>query len=100
MIAGDLPDSLDSTLKRRIYLSAALRSGEETGLLDLAREGEGQDRLDAIAALGRLATEEATEALQELAFDKDGTKEDIRKAAYRSLRRAKRIAEKKEGASQ
>jgi len=98
--AGDLPDeALATSQGRKIYLSRALREGDADGLLDLAREGEGQDRLDAIAALGRLASEEATEILQELAFDKDGTKEDIRKAAYRSLRRAQRISEKKEASS-
>ena len=52
--------------------------------------------LDALAALGRLATDDAIEFLEEIAFDKDGTKEDIRKAAYRSLRRAKRIVAAKE----
>ena len=39
---------------------------------------------------------QSIEALEEMAFDKEGTKEDVRKAAYRALRRAKRIADKKE----
>jgi ParB family chromosome partitioning protein len=100
VIASKGECSFETTAARKIHLVHAIRDGVTDGLLDMAREGEGQDRLDAIAALGRIATDEATEVLEELAFDKAGTKEDVRKAAYRSLRRAKRIIEKKEAASQ
>jgi ParB family chromosome partitioning protein len=88
--------ALDTSEGRRIYLSRALHESDLEELLGLAREGEGQDRLDAISALGRASGDEAIEALEAMAFDKKNTKEDVRKAAYRALRRAKRIAEKKE----
>ncbi len=59
-------------------------------MIDVANRGKGQDRLDAIAALGRAPTSDSDEALRALAFSEDES-EDVRRAAYRSLRRLMRI---------
>ena len=92
-----IPDGALATDEgRRIHLARAIHERDLEALLEMAKDGEGQDRIDAIAALGRASGDEAIEALEEMAFDKEGTKEDVRKAAYRALRRAKRIADKKE----
>jgi ParB family chromosome partitioning protein len=51
-------------------------------------------RIDAAAALGRTGGSEAVAALRALAFDKKGTPEALRKAAYRAFKRAERQAGK------
>jgi hypothetical protein len=72
-------------------------ASKETGALcTLARDRDANEsaRLDAVAALGRAGGQEAVETLSALAFDKSGSDANFRKAAYRALRRARRIDEK------
>ncbi len=76
---------------RKVHLPTVLRTRDVSDLAALAREGRGQDRLDAIAALGLAPSEETDKALRAIAFSKSEP-EDIRRVAYKSLRRALRIA--------
>lgn len=79
---------------RRALLARLIRDGDTEVLESLAREGAA--RLEAIAALGRAATSSAIETLTELASEDGESDEELRKAAFRSLRRAQRIAQRKE----
>lgn len=87
--------ALGSSEGRQVYLPRAWRDGDTERLRTLAAK-EGDAQLDAIAALGRAATEEAIEALTELVSEDNTDDEETRKAAFRSLRRAQRIAARKE----
>ncbi len=75
---------------RKIHLPLVLRSRKVTDLVAVAYDGKGQDRLDAIAALGLAPSDETDKALRALAFSKSEP-EDVRRTAYKSLRRAMRI---------
>ena len=87
--------ALATTASRQIWLPVALRTGAVDELLSLAESGAGQDQLDAIAALSRAPTSatEIEELLSRLASDK-ALAEDIRRAAFRSVKRWKRRAQK------
>lgn len=74
---------------RRALVPRALRDRETVTLEALAAK-RGDARLDAIAALGRAATDGAIEALTTLASKGETKEEEVRKAAFRSLRRAQR----------
>jgi ParB family chromosome partitioning protein len=83
--------ALLQTAERR-RLSLPLMLGDARfNLLTSAAEAAGKDpgRLTAIAALGRLGTEQATSVLQGL-LDRKGEDEAVRKAAFKALRRAQR----------
>lgn len=88
-LAGD--GSLAKPEGRRAFLASAIRRKDTTELVALA----GKRQLDAIAALGRIATREAIATLDGLVRAGD---EPTRKAAFRALRRAQRRAEKQGGA--
>jgi ParB family chromosome partitioning protein len=75
---------------RRIHLPHVLGSRNVTELAAVACDGKGQDRLDAIAALGLAPGDETDKALRALAFSKSEP-EDVRRIAYKSLRRAMRV---------
>ncbi len=97
--AGDavLPGALSTSAGRAALLARAIRSGATAELVALAGKG-GDAQLPAIAALGRAATKDAIAALKALAARAGATPEPVRKAAYRSLRRASRIAGSKKEA--
>jgi hypothetical protein len=82
---------------RRAYLPRVLRERATTSLLPLA-EKKGDAQLDALAALGRSGTADAIAALARLATKEASKDEGVRKAAYRALRRAQRIAAKRKEA--
>ncbi len=89
--ASRLPkNAFASSDARKVYLASALRTRHVADVAKLARDGKGQDRLDAIAALGRAPCNEADEALRALAFSEDET-EEVRRASYKSLRRMMRV---------
>jgi ParB family chromosome partitioning protein len=75
---------------RKVHLPLVLRSRKVTDLVAVAHDGKGQDRLDAIAALGLAPTDETDKALRAIAFSKSEP-EDVRRTAYKALRRALRI---------
>lgn len=79
---------------RRLLLPRLVREGDAAPLLELARKGEGDVRLSAIDALGRIGGPAALELLRALSQDKKGEKEPLRKHAYRALRRAERRAKR------
>jgi ParB family chromosome partitioning protein len=90
---------------RKVFLSHVLRTRDVAELAKLAADGKGQDRLDAIDALSRAPCNESDEALRAIAFEEEET-EEVRRAAYKSLRRMmriraaeKRVAESKEKSS-
>jgi ParB family chromosome partitioning protein len=81
---------LQTAERRRLALPLMLGDARfET--LTTAAQAAGKDpaRLTAIAALGRLGTEQATSVLQGL-LDRTGEDEAVRKAAFKALRRAQR----------
>lgn len=90
-LAAELPSgALSTAVGRRGLVPVALRTGKLDELLELARSGSGDDRLDAIAALGRSGRPEATELLSELCQSEDEP-EPLRQAAYRAARRSQRF---------
>ena len=100
--AGNASAALVSTEGRRVFLGRALGRQERQELVDLAtlaRTGTGQDRLDAFAALGRGGGTTAMEVLSAVAFAKGRETADVKKAAYRALRRAQRMESQKEARS-
>jgi ParB family chromosome partitioning protein len=84
--------ALAKSLGRRVFISSVARRHSVEGLVDVARRGKGQDQLDAIGALGLVPTDAAMTALGELASEDGSSDEEIRKAAFRALRRAQRRA--------
>jgi len=83
------PALLATPAGRRLTLPALLAAGDVVALTALAKDATADRpaRLDAIAALGRAGA--AVDLLTQLAFDKSSDA-DLRKAAYRALRRARR----------
>lgn len=87
---------LDSDEGRRLVLATMITTRETAPLAALARSTTAAlaARLDAIAALGRAGGDEAVAALGALALDKKQGDAAFRKAAYRALRRARRVNER------
>jgi ParB family chromosome partitioning protein len=83
--------ALASDEGRKVHLALVLRSRQVSELAAVARDAKGQDRLDAIAALSLTPGAEADKALRAIAFSKSEP-EDVRRAAYKALRRALRGA--------
>jgi ParB family transcriptional regulator, chromosome partitioning protein len=87
---GAIP-ALNEPIDRLVYTPIALGTGELAALVAVARRGAGRGRLDAIGALGLSPSDAAISALASLCAKDSGESEDVRKAAYRALRRAKRV---------
>ncbi|AKQ69957.1 hypothetical protein A176_006869 [Myxococcus hansupus] len=83
---------------RRLAVPALLGARAMEPLKPLATDAKPETRQDAWAALGRLGGDEAAKLLHASAFDKSQTVE-LRKAAWRAHKRARRAAERarKEG---
>ncbi|MDY7226456.1 HEAT repeat domain-containing protein [Hyalangium rubrum] len=92
------PEPLKSSEGRRAALPGVIAEHQLAPLRPLATGGSTEVKQDAWAALGRLGGDDAAELLRGLAFDK-GQSEELRKAAYRAHKRARRAAERarKEG---
>lgn len=90
--ASDEASLYEGTRTRQLAVPVMLGSAAVPALLALAATaGKSEKRLAAIQALGRLAGEAAAEAEKTLAGVVDGDGEDeVRAAAYRSLRRLQR----------
>jgi ParB family transcriptional regulator, chromosome partitioning protein len=86
--------ALAKSIGRRVFISSVARRHSVEGLVDAATRGKGQDQLDAIGALGLVPTAAALETLGALASEDGSSDEGVRKAAFRSLRRAQRRAER------
>ena len=85
---------LEKSEGRRAMLPSLISSGEAEVLIGLAKES-GAAQLDAIGALSRIPTDEVIEVLGEISSQEDGSgDENVRKAAYRALRRAQRTQER------
>jgi ParB family chromosome partitioning protein len=91
-------DGLRTDEGRRALLPRAIGTGDTGALEQLARSGEGRTRIDCIAALGRAATPGAIETLTALAARGGSSDPEVGKAAYRAVRRARRMAHRKETA--
>lgn len=90
--AGVLPDAA-STDRRAVGAPLLLARGDVGALVAVANGQGGAkdgDRLDAIAALGLSTTSAALDALAALSAEGAKHPVEIKKAAYRSLRRAQR----------
>jgi ParB family chromosome partitioning protein len=87
------PKSLTSSEGRRVALPAVIAAHQLDPLRPLATGGAPEVKPDAWAALGRLGGDEAAEVLRGQAFDK-GQSVELRKAAYRAHKRARRAAER------
>jgi ParB family chromosome partitioning protein len=87
------PDTLASSEARRVALPSLLAQHTLEPLRPLASKGDTAVRKDALAALGRMGTDAAAELLRTLAFDTSQS-EELRKAAYRAHKRARRAAER------
>ena len=94
VVAGALRTSLGLTA----LLPSVFRTQKAGELVGLAKQ-KGDAQLDAISALGRLASPEAMTSLSSLASKDGGADETIRKAAFRALRRATRIQSRRKEAS-
>ncbi|MBK8254723.1 MAG: HEAT repeat domain-containing protein [Polyangiaceae bacterium] len=90
--AGSSAEMLAAPTARTLALRTSLASHETAALASVAKNASADRaaRLDAVSALGRIGGSEAASLLQTLAFDK-ASDADFRKAAYRALRRARRI---------
>jgi ParB family chromosome partitioning protein len=90
--------SLTSSEGRRVALPAVIAAHQLEPLRPLATGSSAEVKQDAMAALGRMGGHDAAELLRGQAFDKSQTVE-LRKAAYRAHKRARRAAERarKEG---
>ena len=75
---------------RRIFSPVALGARELAPLLAQAQKATGEARLESIAQLGLLPATESIALLEMLAAKDSGEPEDVRKMAYRALRRAQR----------
>jgi ParB family chromosome partitioning protein len=82
--------TVDTSEARRVLLPFAFRDGRAKDML-LAILQSRDARLDAIAALGRDGTDGAIETLTRVASKEATREEDVRKAAFRALRRAQRV---------
>ncbi len=85
--------SLSSSEGRRVALPAVIASHQLEPLRPLATGGAPEVKQDAMAALGRMGGDDAAELLRGQAFDKSQSVE-LRKAAYRAHKRARRAAER------
>lgn len=83
------PD-LEQAELRRVLGPVLLSSRTLTPLLAEAQTAKAAGRLEAIAQLGLSAAPDAVALLQKLAAKGSGEPEDVRKSAYRALRRAQR----------
>jgi ParB family chromosome partitioning protein len=81
---------LDSADRRRILVPLALTGANLASLLAHAGKAKAEGRLEAIAELGLSGAPEAIGLLAKLAAKGLGEPEDVRKTAYRALRRAQR----------
>ncbi|RKH14345.1 hypothetical protein D7X74_20205 [Corallococcus sp. CA047B] len=92
------PGLLTASEPRRLAVPALLAKKDLGPLKPVASDAKPEVRQDAWAALGRLGGDEAAELLKTAAFDKSQSVE-LRKAAYRAHKRARRAAERarKEG---
>ncbi|NMO20999.1 hypothetical protein HPC49_28215 [Pyxidicoccus fallax] len=97
---GDRPpqDTLATSESRRLAVPALLGTRAEEPLLALARGVKAEVKPDAYAVLGRLGGDAAAKLLHDAAFDNSQPVE-LRKAAWRAHKRARRAAERarKEG---
>jgi ParB family chromosome partitioning protein len=84
---------LTSSEGRRIALPAMIAAHQLEPLRPLATSGAPEVKPDSWAALGRMGGDDAAELLRGQAFDKSQTVE-LRKAAYRAHKRARRAAER------
>ena len=99
--AGDRDAGLATDEGRRLALPAMIVARETAPLVSVVREGTDLNaRLDAIAALGLTGGADAAAALTEVAFDKKNADAALRKAAYRALRRARRVDERRKAAEE
>lgn len=81
---------LETAERRRLSLPLLLGETRFDALTAVAgATGKDPARLTAIAALGRLGTDQASAVLQDL-LDRDGEQEAVRKVAFKALRRAQR----------
>jgi ParB family chromosome partitioning protein len=87
------PKPLESSEGRRVALPVIIAHHELEPLRPLATGKTPEVKQDAMAALGRMGGDDAAELLRGLAFDKDQPVE-LRKAAYRAHKRARRAAER------
>ncbi|WP_224240450.1 HEAT repeat domain-containing protein [Hyalangium gracile] len=85
--------SLASSEGRRVALPTVIASRQLEPLRPLATTAAPEVKQDAWAALGRLGGDAAAELLRGQAFDK-GQSVELRKAAYRAHKRARRAAER------
>ncbi|KFE68432.1 HEAT repeat domain-containing protein [Hyalangium minutum] len=85
--------SLTSSEGRRVALPTVIAAHQLDPLRPLATGGSAEVKPEAWAALGRLGGDEAAELLRGQAFDK-GQSVELRKAAYRAHKRARRAAER------
>ncbi|RKH61547.1 HEAT repeat domain-containing protein [Corallococcus aberystwythensis] len=90
--------ALTASEARRLAVPALLAKKDLEPLKPVAADAKPEVRQDAWAALGRLGGDEAAALLKTAAFDKSQSVE-LRKAAYRAHKRARRAAERarKEG---
>ncbi|NOK36779.1 hypothetical protein HMI49_26590 [Corallococcus exercitus] len=90
--------ALTASEARRLAVPALLAKKDLEPLKSVAADAKPEVRQDAWAALGRLGGDEAAALLKTAAFDKSQSVE-LRKAAYRAHKRARRAAERarKEG---
>jgi ParB family chromosome partitioning protein len=89
---------VDSHAARQLSVPVLIAWKDSSALREAARDEDKVTRMDALAALGRIPTEEAFALLSEIAFDEEES-EDVKKAAYRALKRGKRLAEKAQKAA-
>ena len=92
------PDALTTSEGRRLAVPTLLGAKAEEPLLALARSAKPDTKQDAWAALSRLGGDAAAKLLHDAAFDTSQPVE-LRKAAWRAHKRARRAAERarKEG---
>ncbi|MCY1018028.1 HEAT repeat domain-containing protein [Pyxidicoccus sp. MSG2] len=92
------PDALTTSEGRRLTVPALLGTKAVEPLLALARSTKADVKQDAWAALGRAGGDDAAKLLHDAAFD-NSQPVDVRKAAWRAHKRARRAAERtrKEG---
>jgi ParB family chromosome partitioning protein len=84
---------LESSEGRRVALPAVIAAHKLEPLRPLTTGGAEAVKQDAWAALGRMGGDDAAELLRGPAFDK-GQSVELRKAAYRAHKRARRAAER------
>ncbi|RKH55272.1 HEAT repeat domain-containing protein [Corallococcus llansteffanensis] len=96
--ASVAPAALTASEPRRLAVPALLAKKDPGPLKAVAADAKPEVRQDAWAALGRMGGDEAAALLKTAAFDKSQSVE-LRKAAYRAHKRARRAAERarKEG---